>query len=365
MERLTAERDKAGLIAAAATATHGVSAAAVTERHRLRADIDERSRAAADLIAVAAEAARAQAVARDQHSAAEQAAGTAETAAVAARDRVEAARGVVAALAARDEAARLATRLARIDSAAGELGQIDTELASIAITDTLLRDVEAAERAVERATDRAELASARIEMVALTAIEVRSGQQTTVLDPGQQWSAGILAPTDIEVAGVLSARVVPGADAADTAAQLEAARQELAAVLHRCDAADVATARALHARRAELTAERGRLRATVDALTGDETAEQLRVRHRMLCEGEPHPDGDTDTARAELDAAVTAARRVEPGGPGTAWPDGRSGGAEQRGDRLGKRAAGEARHSSGRTERRHGTPGRRACGGHR
>ncbi|CDO05543.1 hypothetical protein C1S82_25665 [Mycolicibacterium cosmeticum] len=307
VQRLTAARDKAALIADAAKATSGMSTAAVAERDRLRAEIDERSVAAAELISVAAESARAQAALRDEHAAAEQAAITAEAEAETSRARVEAARGVVAALAARDEAARLAIRLARLDAAAAELQTIGTELAPIVITDALLREVEAAERAVERAADRAELASAHVELVALADLEVRTGQQSMVLVAGQQWSAGIAAPTEIDVAGVLSARVIPGADAVDTAAALEAARGALAEVLRRCDAADAAAARALHARRAELTAARDRLRATVDALTGDETPEQLRARHRALCAGEPHPEGDIDAARTELDAAVAAA----------------------------------------------------------
>lgn len=311
VERLTAERDKAALVAAAAEAKRGGSAAAVAERDRLRGEIDERSFAAAELISVAAESARTQAAAREEHAAAEQAAIAGEAAAEGTRTRVEAARGAVAALAARDEAVRLAGKLARIDAATGELERVGAELASITITDALLREVEAAERAVERAADRAELASAHVELVALADIELRSGDQTTVLAAGQQWSAGVAAPTDIEIAGVLSARVVPGADAVDTAAALDAARQALAEVLHRCDAADAATARALHARRAECTATRDRLRATVEALTGDETVEQLRTRHRVLCEGEPHPDGDLDAARAELDAALTAARAAD------------------------------------------------------
>ncbi|SCX33035.1 AAA family ATPase [Mycolicibacterium fluoranthenivorans] len=311
VERLTAERDKAALVAAAAEAKRGGSAAAVAERDRLRGEIDERSFAAAELISVAAESARAQAAARDEHAAAEQAAIAGEAAAEGTRTRVEAARGAVAALAARDEAARLAGKLARIDAATGELERVGAELASISITDALLREVEAAERAVERAADRAELASAHVELVALADIELRSGDQTTVLAAGQQWSAGVAAPTDIEIAGVLSARVVPGADAVDTAAALDAARQALGEVLHRCDAADAATARTLHARRAACTATRDRLRATVDALTGDETVEQLRTRHRVLCEGGPHPDGDLDAARAELDAALTAARAAD------------------------------------------------------
>ncbi|MHA3020078.1 AAA family ATPase [Mycobacterium sp. BMJ-28] len=310
VERLTAERDKAALIAAAAKATHDMSAAAVADRQRLRTEIDERSVAAAELIAVAAAAARDQGAAREEHAAAEQAAVAGQAAAEQAQAGVEAARTVVAALAARDEAARLAARLARIDTAAGELGRIDTELANIVITDALLGEVDAAERAVHRAADRAELASARVELVALADIEVRSGQQRTVLAAGQQWSTGIAVPTEIDVAGVLSARVIPGADAVDTAAQLEAARHALAEVLHRCDAADACAARALHARRAELTATRDRLRATVDALTGDESVDQLRARHLALSQDGPQPDGDTDTARADLDAAVAAARRA-------------------------------------------------------
>ena len=106
VERLTAERDKAALVAAAADARRDGSAAAVTERDRLRGDIDERSMAAAELISTAAESARAQASARDEHAAAEQAAITAEAAAEAGRAHVEAVRNAVAALAARDATRR-------------------------------------------------------------------------------------------------------------------------------------------------------------------------------------------------------------------------------------------------------------------
>ena len=74
----------------------------MAERRRLLTDIDERSLAAAELIAVAAAAAGAQATARDEHAAAERSAEGADADAEAAQLRVEAARSTLAALAARD-----------------------------------------------------------------------------------------------------------------------------------------------------------------------------------------------------------------------------------------------------------------------
>ena len=103
-----------------------------------------------------------------------------------------------------------------------------------------MRDIETAAAAVERATGQAELASAHIEVVAVADIELRVGGEPVTLEAGGTWSANATTPTEIEVPGVLTARVVPGAPASDTQAKLDAAQQVLTAALAAARVDDVA-----------------------------------------------------------------------------------------------------------------------------
>ncbi|KAA0113610.1 ATP-binding protein [Mycolicibacterium sp. P9-22] len=301
--RLTRERDTARVVADAATATHTASLAAVNERRRLRATIEERSQSAADLIAVAAESARNHAAAQRAKEAAEVAAEQACAAADAAATAVDDARAELAALVARDEAARLTVQLSKIDSAAVELAEVDRELLGNNMTDALMREIETAARAVQRAADQAELASAHIELVAQADVRLRIGDESVDLGAGQGWSGSVGAPTDIELPGLLQARVVPGADTLDTHAALLAAEEVLTEALRRAGAEHIDDARDKDARRRELRSAQSRLHATIAALTGDETPEQLRARHAELIAGQPDIAGDTETARATLQAA--------------------------------------------------------------
>ena len=72
---LTQQLKQAEVVAAAADATHSASVAALTERRRLRADIDERTAAIAELEAAAAEALDELTTATEVQEAAEAAAG--------------------------------------------------------------------------------------------------------------------------------------------------------------------------------------------------------------------------------------------------------------------------------------------------
>lgn len=306
--QLTRQRDTARVVADAATATHAASVAAVNERRRLRAEIEERSTSAADLIAVAAESAQAHTTARQAVESAEAAADQARTAAEVAAAAVEEARTTLAALVARDEAARLTVRIDRLEETTAALAEVQRELLGNTMTDALMREIENAGRAVERAADQAELASAHIELVALADIRLRVGDEDVDLAAGRDWSLSAGAPTEIELPGLLRARVVPGADALDTHAQLVAAQRVLAEALRRAGAETVEQARDKDARRRELRSEQGRLQSTIGALAGDESPEQLRARYAELTAGQPDIDGDTDGARAALKAAQEAHR---------------------------------------------------------
>jgi AAA domain len=313
---LTQQLKEAEVVAEAADATHAASMAALTERRRLRAEIDERTAAIAELEAVAADAVEEQATAAEVQEAAEVAAVKARTAVEISQAGVDAARRAVEQLADRDEADRLAARLTKIDVAQRELDRIDRGLAGITLTDALMRTIEDAATAVELATGQVELMSARIELVAVSDVEVLLDGEPLALDAGATWSSSASAPTEIGLPGLLTARVVPGTPASDTQAKLDAAQEVLAAALAKAHVDDVAAARVLDGQRRELTAARDRFRARLEALTADDKTENLRARLAELHGREPAETGlfdleaDVATARAELDAAVTAHQKA-------------------------------------------------------
>lgn len=309
---LTQQLKEAEVVAGAADATHTASLAALTERRRLRADIDERATAITQLTAAADEAAAEEETAREVQEAADVAAAQARTAVETAQARVDEARHAVARVSDRDEADRLAARLGKLDAAARELAGVTDELTPIALTDAGMREIESAFAAVERATGQVELASARVELVAAVDVEVQVAGETVALGAGQSWSTRATAPTEVELPGLLTTRVVPGAPASETQEKLDAAQAVLNAALRAAGVPDVETARTVDHRRRELVSARDRLTATVEALTGDDTVADLRARLAELRERAPAEAGlwdiagDVASARAELDAAIAA-----------------------------------------------------------
>lgn len=309
---------EAEMVAEAARLAQAASAGALTERRRLRAELDERAATIAELEAGLVVADGETTTAREVHEAAEAAAEQARAAAQEQELRVEAARATLTRMTDRDEADRLAARLSKIDAGTRELDRITSELAEITLDDTGMRAVEAAAVAVERAAGQAELASARIELVAVENLDVRVDDAQVALDAGTAWSVNTTADTAIDVPGVLTVRVVPGAPAAQTRARLDEAQNVLTAALAAAGVDGVEAARALDGRRRELLGSRDRLRATVEALTGEDDLADLRSRLVQLRAGQPAEDGlfdlagptDAATARTELDTAVAAHRQA-------------------------------------------------------
>ncbi|BBX31007.1 hypothetical protein MMAG44476_11591 [Mycolicibacterium mageritense DSM 44476 = CIP 104973] len=308
---------EAEVVAEAARATHSASLAALTERRRMRAEIDERAATIAQSEAALTAADEEADTAREVYEAAEDELEAAQRAVWEHEDRVEQARIALQRLADRDEADRLVARLNKIDTATRELDKAVCELAEITLDDAGMRAIEAAAVAVERAAGQAELASARIELVADEDVAVRVGDADVALQAGVAWSVSSTASTEVRVPGV-TMRVVPGTPAAETQSRLDAAQEVLAAALAAAGVGDVAQARILHDRRRELIGSRDRLRATVEALVGDDDVTQLRDRLDALRAGQPAEaplfdlDGPADigTARTELDAAVAAHRKA-------------------------------------------------------
>jgi AAA ATPase-like protein len=312
---LTQQLKQAEVVAAAADATLTASVAALTERRRMRADIDQRTAATAALETAAAEALEALATATEVQEAAEVAAEQARGAVEESQGRVDAARRVVERASDRDQANRLENRLAKLDASRRELDRVQRELADNAVTDDMMRAIEAAATAVERAAGQAELASAQLELVAIADVDVQVDGEPLSIAAGGEWSANVGAPTDVELPGLLRVRVVPGTPASDSQAKLEAAQGVLTAALTKAQAADVAQARLLANRRRELIGNRDTLRATSEALLGDDTVDELRTRLAELRAAEPAEPGlfdvgDPAAARADLDAAVAAHKQA-------------------------------------------------------
>lgn len=308
------ELKEAELVAAAAQANRDTSRNAVEERRRLRADIEARTAAIEELESAVAAGVEDTATAAEVAETAEAAAEQARKALDDSQSRVEATRLTVQQLADRDEADRIAARLAKIDATDRDLARVTAELAQITLTGEDIRAIETAAAAVGVAHGQVEFAAARLELVAAADVEVRVGDEVLTLTAGQAWSTTVSAATDLEVPELLTARLFPDTPASDMQAKLDAAREALASALRKCGVADVVAARELDQRRRELVAQRDRLRATGDALAGDESADRLRVRLACLTEGQPSTaelfEVDADTARAELQAAAAAQKQA-------------------------------------------------------
>lgn len=306
-DRLTQVR----ALAEAAEMTQAASVAALGERRRLRADLAERSATITGLESAVAVAASAELAANEVAIAATAASESARVAVEETQVRLDAARQTVEGIVRRDEAEKLTTLLVKIDAVECERLRVGQELAQIALSDDVMRDVELAALTTERAAARAELASARVELAAIAGLQILVSGQLVALVPGETWSQNVTTSSTVEVPGVLTVRVVPGAPAADSQEKLERAREMLDLLLNEAGVTDVSAARALDARRRELTALRDRLRATRDALIGDDAVDALRARLVELDEfaGAVDDLGALE-ARVQLEEAAGAHRQA-------------------------------------------------------
>ncbi len=308
---LTAQRREAQLVAEAAAATVAAANGAHIARRQLLAEIDTRAGALAEMQTQALEAAAAQAVARAEGEAAGAALQQASEALAELQRRTESARCTVDQLVNREEADRLTARLAKIDAIERDRERIGAELSTIAVTEAVLRRIEDAAAAVERTGDQLTLTSAAIEFDAAADIQLVVGGQQISLPAGRSWSITAAGPTAVEVTGVLTARVNPGATTLDIHAKHAAAQEALAAALAAGEVTDLAAARCADQRRRGLHSTRDQLTATLAGLCGDELVAGLRSRLAQL--RAEHLAGaelvltDIGAARAEL-AAVLQAR---------------------------------------------------------
>lgn len=284
---ITRQAGEAQLIADRADATNTAAAAAHTERKRLLSEIDTRAATIAEVEAQAQQAVDAQSAARADAEAADEA--------------LQEAAEVLAAAQQSAEYTRLSARLDRIDTVQRDRDRIGAELSAITLTEALLQRIEKAAAAVDRTGDQLAMISAAVELTAATDIELAVGDQRVALPAGQRWSTTVTGATEVEVIGVVTARITPGATARDVEAKHVAAQEELAAALAAAQVADLAEARDVDRRRRELQSGRDQLSATLEGLCGDDQVDQLRARLAQLRGDQP---GDTDLAAAEARCAI-------------------------------------------------------------
>ncbi|MET0899599.1 MAG: AAA family ATPase, partial [Mycobacterium sp.] len=233
----------------AATATEAATAAAQRERLHLRADLDARTAAVTAAAAAAAEAADQEALGRETVAAAEAEAATAAAELDTAQERIDAARRIVTQLTDRDEADRLSSRLTKIDGLTREHAEVMARLAPITLTDKIFRAIERAAAAVDIVRGQVELVAPCVEITAESSVELTIGDRTVVLEAGQTHRFSAPEATAVRLPGTLTARIDPGATAAETNAKLIAAEQHLAQQLSQGGVADLDQARVLDQQR--------------------------------------------------------------------------------------------------------------------
>ncbi len=313
-EALAVLRDElaqARLIAAEKAATATNSAMANGQRQQLVADVECRGETLVGLHEKLAEAQRLEAEAKAAADAAAAAAEKSASALGAAQQRFDAARAAAEACVARGAADKLAARVTGIDDTERELDRIAAELAVITLTDAGLAAIEERCAAVQRIEAQLQADSARIEFTAPAELAITVDGESRVLAAGQGWAHPASAAVVIDVPGVLSVRIDPGASAAKLHADLIAAQQDLADALAAAGVADVDSARAMAAQRGALIEGRTTHTAKLDGLCAGEDAAALRTQLAEL-RASIGETLDEEAVAAELKAADEALRAARP-----------------------------------------------------
>jgi len=226
----------------------------------------------------------------------------------AAQLRFDTARATAQACVARDAAAeeadRLAARLRRIDDAETSRAKMDGQLAAIALTGDIMGDIDAYADQVDRVQAQLRATAGAVEFIVVADLPVVVDGEPRTLTVDQPWTQPASSAVTIDVPGVLTVRIDPGASAVKLGQELLAAQRLLDAALERGGVADVAAARKLDEQRCALIVSRGQVAAALAALRDGDDVPALRARlaqlRNTLAEGLPV---DAETAAAELASA--------------------------------------------------------------
>ena len=306
LKEIEGELAQVRLAAAAATSASENSASAHEQRQLLISDGQRRAKTLAGLQSELITAVQQQADAQQVADSAMIASTEAASAISAAQQRRDAARAAEVACTAREEAERLTGRLARIDEAARALAETAEELDGIVLTAEALAEIDNIAASVDllRAQLAADAGTVAFTAVAELAIAVDGVPMTLAV--GESWTPPASTPVTVEVPGVLSVRIDPGASAAQLRAELDTAERGRDAALAAAGAADLAAARAIGARRVTLATTFAQLTANLDGLRSGDDVEHLRARLAELTALTPDPTIDAEAAAAEMVAATAA-----------------------------------------------------------
>ena len=297
---LTAQLHNAQLAADAARKSADASTARNGERIRLIEEVRKRQQSVAvlgDALMLAVETQTAAGIAADNTGGAAQQA--AEAVALA-EERGEWARKIVEAVAA-------GAKLNVIDSAQAELTSVTVGLEGIALSPKLMTSINEAAAVVQRYEDQLAQSAGVVELAAAADIELMVGGQRVVLTAGDLWRTSTSEPTSVELPGVLTVRIDPGATTAEIQDKLDTARERLRDLLATAGVDDVTAARELDQRRQTLTIRRGEINAQLAGLSDGEDVSALRSRLAALQAQLPAgADINPQAAEAEHSAAVAA-----------------------------------------------------------
>ena len=313
-EALAALREQltqARLVAAEKGAIATNSAMANDQRRQLVADVERRSQTLVGLHDKLAEAQRLEAEAKAAADAASAAADQSAAAVDVAQQRFDAARAAAEACIARGAADKLAARVNGIDETENEIGRITGELTAIALTDTGLVPIEDQWAAVQRIEAQLQADAARIEFTAPADLDLTVDGESRRLAAGQSWVQPASAAVVIDVPGVLSVRIDPGASAAKLQTDLVAAQRDLADALTAAGAADVDSARAMDAQRRALIERRATHTAKLEGLCAGEDPAALRTQLAEL-RASAGETLDEEAVAAELKAGDEVLRTARP-----------------------------------------------------
>ena len=307
--RLTA--DSAAAKSASSAMNNGLRQQLITDAERRAATV----LAVQDQLAVAEQQ---EASTRQVFETAAKSAEQAVVALAAAQLRFDTARATAQSCVARDaaaeEAERLAARLRRIDDAETSQAQLDGQLATITLTGDIMADIDAYAEQVDRLHAQLRATAGAVEFIVAADLPVVVDGQPRTLTVDQPWLQPASSAVTVDVPGVLTVRIDPGASAVKLHEELLAAQRLLDAALERGGVADVAAARKLDDQRCTLIVSRGQVAAALAALRDGDDVPALRARlaqlRNTLAQGTPV---DAEAAAAELASADEGLRAARAG----------------------------------------------------
>ena len=295
------------LVTDAAAGNAAASASAHAQRKTLTAEAGRRAAMLAERQTALTAAAAQEAAARQALAAVEVKSDSAASGLEEAQRRMEAARAAEQACAASELTARLAARVELIDEAQRNLQQVGNQLAGIGLTAEVFADIEASYAVVEQLEAQLAADTGTVEFTAIAELELTVDGQALTLAAGQTWRPPASAPVTLDLPGMLSVRLDPGATAAQLSAKLVIAQQLQAETLNQGGVADLAAAREVDSCRRQLAARADQLTANLDGLRAGDDVDELRLRLAGLRTAQAGGAGeriDPVAAAAEVRAAT-------------------------------------------------------------